>query len=184
VPGIPDWIMKPKVFERMEILSRNTALWQSQVARDKLKAVVADLADTSTTAKPIIDIAKGAWLYDADSTEHFHRHWLNRDKDGYWKNIQNQVDAVLRAGMRQVCEMFIASGYSRPFEYLWVISGAEGSTEWRMSICEGPSQVTVIFQTPQTKATTTNYVPYPPITVVKYDTTTNKVVIKPMDFPV
>src|SRR5262245_15252604 len=132
MPGIPDLIMKAPVFGRLEALSRNTKFWETEAARTALKLIAIDLGDPQ---KKLIDIAKAGWLYDNDSTAHFERHWLNSQNDGYWNTMQTELEAVLRAGMKRACEIFIASGYSKPFEYFWAISGDVKSSRWEMSIC-------------------------------------------------
>lgn len=181
MPGIPDLIMKAPVFRRLEDLSRDTRFWENEAARTALKIIVLHLDDPT---KKLIDIAKAGWLYDNASSAHFERHWLNSQNDGYWKTIQNELEAVLRAGMKRACEIFIASGYSKPFEYFWAISGDVQSTRWEMSICEGVNQVTVIFHTPQTPASGASTIDYPSITIARYDTANAKATLQPLKVPV
>jgi hypothetical protein len=182
MPGIPDLIIKAPVFSRMEALSRNAKFWESEPARDALKKVTLDLADPT---KKILDIAKSAWLYENNaSTAHFERHWLNSLNDGYWNTIQTELEAVLRAGMKRACEIFISSGYTKPFQYLWVISGDTKSTRWEMSICDSPSQCTVIFHTPQTPLSGAPTIDDPSITVAKWDGAAGKAVLAPVKVPV
>jgi hypothetical protein len=179
MPGIPDLILKAPVFARLEKLSRDTAFWSNQASKDALDKIVVDLAGTT---KDILDIAKSAWLYDKDSTEHFEKHWLNKTGDGYWKNMQTKVDAVLRAGMKRACELFIAGNYEVPFEYFWVIAGDPSSSRWEMSISEGVNQVTVMFHTPQTPQVYTTFIDNPKMTIVREDS--GKVVAVPVQIPV
>jgi hypothetical protein len=182
MPGIPDLIIKAPVFSRMGALSRNSQFWALEPARDKLKGVALDLSDPK---KKILDIAKAAWLYDNNaSTAHFERHWLNSQNDGYWNTMQDQVEAVLRAGMKRACEIFIASGYSKPFDYLWVISGDTKSTRWEMSICDSPDHCTVIFHTPQTPIANVPTIDDPSVTVARWDAAVKKAVLVPVQIPV
>jgi hypothetical protein len=184
MPGLPDLILKAPVFARLEKLSRDGAFWQNEAIRDHLNQTVVDLSDTTNTAKSILAIAKSAWLYDKDSTQHFEQHWLNSAGGGYWKNMQSKVDAVLRAGMKRACEVFIARNYAVPFEYFWVISGDTSSDRWEMSISEGLDQVTVIFHTPQTPAVYTKYIENPKMSIARYDTASSQAVVVPVRVPV
>lgn len=182
MPGIPDLIVKAPVFSRMEALSRNAPFWSLETARDALKRVALDLGDPT---KKILDIAKAAWLYENNaSTAHFEEHWLNSKGTGYWNTIQPQLEAVLRAGMKRACEIFIASGYSKPFQYLWVVSGDTKSTKWEMSICDSPDHCTVIFHTPQTPLSNAPTIDDPSITVVKWDANAGKAILEPVKIPV
>ena len=179
MPGLPDLILKAPVFARMEALSRNAAFWQKKASRDALDQIVLDLGGT---AKSLVDIAKAGWLYDVDPTKHFEEHWLNTTGNGYWNYMQSQVNAVLRAGMKRACELFITHNYALPFEYFWVISGNQNSSRWEMSICEGVNQVTVMFHTPQTPPTYPTTVPDPTITTVKFNGV--NVVLAPVQVPI
>lgn len=179
MPGLPDLLLKAPVFARLEALSRNTDLWKTQAARDLLNQVVIDLGDPS---KSLVDIAKKAWLYDYDSTTHFEEHWLNKSGNGYWKKNQSDVEAVLRAGMRRACELFIAKNYAVPFEYFWVISGDTSTSRWEMSISEGVNQVTVMFHTPQTPPVYNRTIANPEITIVRVKG--GQVVLEPAEVPV
>jgi hypothetical protein len=168
MPGLPDLILKAPVFARMEAMSRDEDLWKSQSSKDMLNQIVLDLGGTS---KSIVDIARDMGLYDTDSTKHFEEHWLNVNGNGYWRNMQSQVNAVLRGGMKRACELFIANNYAKPFEYFWVISGDTNSSRWEMSISEGENQVTVMFHTPQTPPIYSKWILNPKMTLVKFDGT-------------
>jgi hypothetical protein len=181
MPGLPDLILKAPVFARLEVLSRDTALWKTQAARDALNQIVLDLDDPT---KKLIDIAKAGWLYDNDSTVHFEKHWLNSTNDGYWKKMQTEIEAVIRAGMRRACELFISCNYAKPFEYFWVISGDTQSSRWEMSISEGVNQVTVMFHTPQTPPTYQHTIANPKITIARWDNAAGKAVLEPVQVPV
>lgn len=181
MPGLPDLILKAPVFARLEALSRNQAFWQTQAAQDLLNALIADL---DNPAKKIIDIVKAAGLYNTNSTNHFEVHWLNSTGQGYWFKMQTQVEAVLRAGMKRACEIFVANNYAKPFEYFWVISGDQNSSRWEMSISEGANQVTVIFHTPQTPPVYPNTIANPKMTIARYDTGTGKAKLEPVQVPV
>ena len=179
MPGLPDLILKAPVFARMEALSSDPDIWKSQSAKDMLNQVVLDLGGS---AKTILDIARDSGLYDTDSTKHFEEHWLNSNGNGYWKKMQNHVNAVLRAGMKRACELFISNNYAKPFEYFWVIAGDVNSSRWEVSISEGEHQVTVIFHTPQTPQVYGNTIDNPKMTIVRFDGT--KAVYEPVKIPV
>jgi hypothetical protein len=98
--------------------------------------------------------------------------------------MQAKVNAVLRAGMKRACEVFIARAYAVPFEYFWVISGDKASDRWEMSISEGLNQVTVIFHTPQTPEVYTTFIDNPKMSIARYDNGTSKAVIEAVKVPV
>lgn len=179
MPGLPDLVLKAPVFARMEAMSRDTDLWKKKVARDALNQACLDLGDST---KPLVEIAKAAWLYDNDPTAHFEEHWLNKNGNGYWRNMQDQVDAVLRAGMKRACELFIAKNYAVPFEYFWVISGDTNSSRWEVSICEGANQVTVMFHTPQTPPIYNQTIANPEMTIARWRN--GQAVLEPVQVPV
>jgi len=181
MPGLPDVIIKAPVFHRMEALSRDKAMWSNSASKNMLDKVILDLGGT---ARSIVDIAKDAGLYDNDSTDHFEEHWLNSTANGYWKSSQKKVNAVLRAGMKRVCEEFKSSYYAKPLEFFWAISGDHTTDRWEMSIHRGPNQITVIFHTPQPNVNYPNTTSDLNLCVVKFDVNTNAAVIKPVEIPV
>ena len=142
MPGMPDLLLKPPVFDRMETLSRKAGFRSGS----KLKNAISDLAGSSS-AKSIVDIAMDLDLYKTPKeAEHLKLHWLNDPPgSGFWPSVD--VEPILRAGLLFACKRFKLKGL--PLEFFWVISGDQNTSRWEVSVSVGKKQITVMFHTPQ-----------------------------------
>ncbi len=144
MPGMPDLIQKSGVMRRMEIFSQVP----SNAGSALLDTVIDGLqADPNGDALDAIAIG-GGFYGDDTAAEHFRKHWLGKGPDAapFWPTIQDKVKKTLRNGMLQVAQTFQAT--AKPCQFLWVMSGPEGSTDWWMSVTEGETSIVAIFFTP------------------------------------
>ena len=144
MPGMPDPIQKSGVMRRMEEFSGVPNNANSK----RLKAAIASL-QADPNGATLEAIANAGNFYDGShKADHFRKHWLGEGPgaDPFWPGIQEKVKKTLSSGMLKVAQLFQSTG--KPCQFLWVMSGAEGTTDWWMSITEGSKTIVVIFHTP------------------------------------
>lgn len=144
MPGMPDPIQKSGVMQRIEVFTGNPANASSGVITGVINALTADPAGNALVAMA----TNGGFYGVSNSAEHFRRHWLGEgpNADPFWPGIQAKVKQTLRNGLLKVAQLYKAT--AKPCQFLWVMSGAEGTTHWWMSITEGVETIIVIFHTP------------------------------------
>jgi hypothetical protein len=144
MPGMPDPIQKSAVMRRIEKFTDDPANASSGVITGVINALTADPAGNALVAMA----TNGGFYGGPNSPDHFRRHWLgeNPNADPFWPGIEAKVKQTLRSGILKVAQLFKAT--AKPCQFLWVMSGPEGSTEWWMSITEGLRTIVVIFHTP------------------------------------
>ncbi len=145
MPGMPDPIQKSGVMRRMEEFSGVPNHARSKRLQEAIDSLKADPNGATLEA-----VAKAGNFYDAShNSDHFRKHWLGEGSgaDPFWPGIQEKVKKTLSSGMLKAAELFQST--CKPCQFLWVMSGDEGTTDWWMSITEGSNVIVVIFHTPR-----------------------------------
>jgi hypothetical protein len=143
---MPDIIQKSPVMQRFEWFSQIPGNEDSDILKEAIKRLSgnANLPDNK-----LLKIALDLGFYaDSAAAVHFRRHWLGEppDPDPFWPTIQDTVNKVLRKGMLKACELYRDTGL--PSEVWWAISGAEGTTDWQMTVSQYNGRILVVFHTP------------------------------------
>lgn len=148
MPGMPDPIQKSGVMRRFEDFTKDPSNASTSPSSLLQKAIEALQGDPN--GHTLVAIAKVAKFYDGTNREtHFEKHWLGEGSNPapFWPGIQDKVKKTLRAGMLTAATLFQKK--KKPCQFLWVMSAPEGSTDWWMSVTEGPTTIVVIFHTPR-----------------------------------
>ena len=144
MPGMPDPIQKSGVMQRMETFTADPANASCGLLTAAINSLKAD-----PNGNALVAIATNSGFYGgANGANHFRKHWLGEgpDADPFWPGIQAKVKQTLRSGMLKTAQLFKST--AKPCQFLWVMSGAQGTTDWWMSITEGMKFIVVIFHTP------------------------------------
>jgi hypothetical protein len=130
--------------QRMEKFAADPANASSGGLTGVINALTAD-----TDGNTLVAIASNGGFYGGPhSADHFRKHWLGEgpNPEPFWPGIQVKVKKSLRSGMLKAAQLFKST--KKPCQFLWVMSGEEGTTKWWISITEGSKTITVIFHTP------------------------------------
>src|SRR5215470_14936576 len=143
MPGMPDVIQKSPIMRRFELFSQNPDAGTLNKAINRLGG------DKNLPDNQLLKIAEDLGFYDAaHPSTHFRQHWLGLppNPDPFWPTIQQDVNDKIRAGMLKACQLLRDTG--DPLEVWWAMSGAEGTTEFQVSVTNFGARILVIFHTP------------------------------------
>ena len=146
MPGMPDLMQKSPIMRRFELFSRMPGSQNSQRLADAINRLG---GDPTAPDNQLLKIAEDLGFYDASHpSAHFRTHWLGLPPaaDPFWPTIQQEVNDKIRAGMLKTCQLFQTTGH--PVEFWWIMSGAEGTTDWQMSVTDFGERILAVFHTP------------------------------------